>query len=489
MALPSRDVMAAIAVTRFGLGAKPGELAAASADPASWLAAQIRTSGADQPQANPESSVERLKAMREYQMDRRDRKFEKTTAPAQPTPTAAMAGAPPTAQPPVAAAAQARDPAKIAQQMLRQETGGDFLARAQLAATTDAAFRERWALFWCNHFTVSATKLVTATVVGPFEQEAIRPYVFGSFENLLVASSSHPAMLYYLDQFQSVGPDSPFASRGGGRGRKVGLNENLAREILELHSVGVDAGYTQADVTQFARAMTGWGVGMPRDSEGQQGHFVFHEVAHEPGGVTVMGKRYNGAGVDQARSIMHDLAASPHAAHHIAVKLARHFVADDPPPSLVARLEASYMKSGGFLGQLALDLIKSPEAWDPEPRKFKTPYEYVISSYRAAGVSPQRIEGLAPLLNGMGQKAFSAPSPKGWAEDAQTWCAPDALIKRMQFAEAFSAQTVGDRDPGKLAADALGARLTAPVAKAISRAESRPEGLAIALMSPEFQRR
>jgi uncharacterized protein (DUF1800 family) len=326
-------------------------------------------------------------------------------------------------------------------------------------------------------------------VVGPFEQEAIRPNVFGTLETLLLASSAHPAMLLYLDQAQSFGPDTVaarFMSRGGKTG---GLNENLAREILELHTVGVDAGYTQTDVTEFARALTGWSIGGLREAPSQQGRYVFRENGHEPGTRTVMGRKYSQSGPAQAAAVMHDLATSPHTARHIAVKIARHFVADDPPPALVSRLETSFMKTGGRLDLLALELLKSPDSWNPEARKFKTPYEFVISSFRSVGAAPQRIETLAPLLTGLGQKPFSAPSPKGWDEDAMTWCAPDALIKRMQFASAFADLTVGERDPGRLAADALGARLTPPVAKAISRAESRPEGLAIALMSPEFQRR
>lgn len=475
MALPSKEMMAAIAVTRFGLGARPGELAAAMSDPPGFLAAQIRGLGADQPQADPETAADRLKEFKDYQFVRQQERRERKNAP------------PPSAEgKPVP---DAQDPVKIAQRMLRTETGVDFLARAQLGANTDAAFRERWTLFWCNHFTVSATKLITATVVGPFEQEAIRPNVFGTFENLLLASSAHPAMLLYLDQAQSVGPDTiaaRFMSRGG---KKAGINENLAREIMELHTVGVDGGYTQADVTEFARALTGWSIGWRTETPGQQGKFVFRANGHEGGARTIMGKRYADDGVGQAAAVMHDLAVHPKTARHIALKLARHFVADDPPPALVSRLEASFLKTGGRLDYLALELLKSPDAWAPEARKIKTPYEFVISSFRSVGAAPQKIETLAPLLKGLGQQPFSAPSPKGWSEDAETWAAPDALIKRMQFASAFARLAVGDRDPNALAADALGARLTPLVAKAVSRAESRPEGLAIALMSPEFQRR
>src|SRR6202034_3743447 len=191
-------------------------------------------------------------------------------------------------------------PVKFARTLILDDAGADFLARAKLAATTDADFRERWALFWCNHFTVSATKLQTATLVGPFEDEAIRPHVFGRFEDMLVASSSHPGMLLYLDQAQSVGPDTiaaMFLSRGG---KQAGLNENLAREIMELHTVGVDAGYTQADVTEFARAMTGWSLGGLKESDAVAGKFLFRPIAHESGVRTIMGKQYPQQGVQQA---------------------------------------------------------------------------------------------------------------------------------------------------------------------------------------------
>jgi uncharacterized protein (DUF1800 family) len=461
----SREMMSAIAVTRFGLGARPGELAAAAADPPGWLHSQIRPAeGADQPQASPETAVTRLKAFREYRADV----------------TAARRGE------------EAQDPVQIAARMLRENTAVDFLARARLAASTPAGFRERWALFWANHFTVSAVKLLTATVVGPFEQEAIRPRVFGRFEDLLVASTAHQAMLLYLDQAQSVGPDSPagqYLKRRPMPGIRGGINENLAREILELHTVGVGAGYGQEDVTEFARALTGWSVGGQREAPAQQGQFVFRLNAHQPGSRTIMGKTYRPAGIEQAGAVLKDLAVHPATARHISTKIARHFVADDPPPSLVAKLEAAWVSSGGHLTRVAEALISAPEAWDPAPRKLKTPYEFLISSWRAIGGQPGAIEHLAPPLLAMGQRAFSPPSPKGWSDEAITWAAPDAIIKRMAWAEGFSAVVAADIDPGLIAAGALGARLGDPVRKAVARAESRQEALSILLMSPEFQRR
>jgi uncharacterized protein (DUF1800 family) len=457
-----RDLAAAIAVTRFGLGAKPGEIAAvAGADPQRWLQAQIRpVGGADQPTANPPSSAQRLLEFREFQRQRQAARQQ----------------------------GQAFDPVKFAGNLIRQDAGADFVARALLAAATDAGFRERWALFWFNHFTVSATKAQTATLIGPFEAEAIRPHVFGRFVDMLVASSSHPGMLLYLDQAQSVGPDTMAAMYLGRGGRHAGLNENLAREIMELHTVGLEAGYAQADVTEFARAMTGWSIGGLRDSDDVAGRFMFREAAHEPGVRTIMGKRYPQDGAQQALAVMRDLAASPHTAHHISLKLATHFVADAPPPSLVAQLERTWMGTGGDLAEVANTLVLAREAWSAEAQKFKTPYEFLVSSWRAAGYAPTALPELG-ILNAMGQKPYSAPSPKGWPEDAATWCAPDAVIKRIAWAQTLAAKALDGRDPSQLATDALGARLTPLVAKAIARAETREEGLAILLMSPEFQRR
>lgn len=457
-----RDLAAAIATTRFGLGARPGEIARARADPRGWLTAQIRAAGAEQPPGPTAGSAERLNELMTYRQDRRADKR----------------------------AGQAKsDLSKIAARVLRDEAGGDFLARLQLGAATDTSFRERWALFWANHFTVSANKLATAALVGPFEEEALRPRVFGRFEDLLVASSRHPGMLLYLDEVRSIGPGSEAAHVQARAGKHPGLNENLAREIMELHTVGVEAGYSQADVTEFARAMTGWSVGGEADPPDRRGAFMFRERAHEPGARTIMGRRYPDTGEGQALAVLKDLAASPHTARHLALKIARHFVADDPPPALVARLERSYLDTGGQLGEVARTLIASPEAWEAPALKFKTPYEFLLSSWRAADTGPTSIADVAPVLAAMGQKAFSAPSPKGWPEAAQAWCAPDAVIKRMNWSEAFAGAATGDRDPVRLADGALGARLTPLVAKTIARAETRPEGLSILLMSPEFQRR
>src|SRR5215469_13646073 len=236
MALPSQsDLEAAIAVTRFGLGARPGEIEAARADPKAFLKAQIRPEGADQPEGRLAPSSQNITVFQGLQRERRQSKGD----------------------------GEAADQLKQVRGQIRAIAVDEMAARGRLAAATPAGFRERWTLFWANHFTVSATKGAVAPIAGAFEREAIRPHVFGRFEEMLMASSHHPAMLLYLDQAASVGPDSQAGER-----RKAGLNENLAREIMELHTVGVDGGYTQADVTEFARALTGWSVA--REQEGRQ---------------------------------------------------------------------------------------------------------------------------------------------------------------------------------------------------------------------------
>jgi uncharacterized protein (DUF1800 family) len=462
----SPDLDAAIAATRFGLGARPADLAAIGADAQGWLTAQITTGPAPQPQGALSPTSTRLVDYAEVVRLRREARKDGTDA----------AGL---------------KPGRVE---LRDEVGSEFLARAQLGCNTDAAFAERWTLFWCNHFTASATKQITAVLAGPFEREAIRPHVFGRFEDLLLASTRHPAMMSYLDQERSIGPNSQAGER-----RKTGLNENLAREIMELHTLGV-GNYGQADVTEFAKALTGWSFVGPNEpglagqfgfgATGRPGDFVFRARAHEPGARTILGKTYADSGEGQARAALHDFARHPATAHHIAMKLGRHFVADDPPPALTARLADAFQRGDGDLAVVAQTLVRSPEAWAPAPRKFKTPYEFLISSYRAVGAAPADIREIAPTLTQMGQKPFSAPSPKGWPEETGDWAAPDAIVKRISWSEQFVQRAApADGQPTQWARAALGARLTPAALTAISRAESRPEALAILLMSPEFQRR
>jgi uncharacterized protein (DUF1800 family) len=218
---------------------------------------------------------------------------------------------------------------------------------------------------------------------------------------------------------------------------------------------------------------------------------MFRPQLHEPGARQVLGRRYPQDGEAQARAILHDLALHPATAQHIALKVARHFVADDPPPALVERLQANFTETGGRLDSLAQTLIDSPEAWGPDAAKFKTPYEFLVSSWRAAGAAPDLSmpRKFVGSLTVMGQRPFSPNSPKGWSDEASDWASSDGIVKRIAWSEQAAAVMAQDADPNQMARSALGARLTPAASTAIARAETRTEAFAILLMSPEFQRR
>lgn len=458
MAASSTD--ASVAVTRLGLGARPGEIGRIADDPRGWALSQIRPEGAPQPAGALPTTDQRMSAFLAYQ-----------------TLTRQGGGAD---------AEAAREARQSARRAIAEETAEAFLARARHGATTDQGFAERWALFWANALTVSAVKFDSGAFVDPYEREAIRPNVFGRFEDLVVAAEQHPAMLLYLDQARSTGPGSPAGTR-----RRIGLNENLAREMLELHTVGADAGYTQADVTELARALTGWTIPRPQDAPGEP-PFIFRANVHEPGARTVMGKTYPAArrasNRTQGETILRDLARHPATARRLSHRIAGHFVADDPPVALVQRLEAAWTRSDGDLAQVARALIEAPETWSPQPAKIKTPYEFLISAQRALDAPPERIAPLRQALTLLGQPPFAPPSPEGWPDTAEDWAGPDALVKRLNWARS-AAQAARLPDPALAARDALGERLSERTRLAVARAESRSEALTLLLMSPEFQRR
>jgi uncharacterized protein (DUF1800 family) len=460
---------AAVALNRFGLGARPNE--AAPANPKAWLAGQL------------------------------DR-FEPRPAPLAAQPQSAGAAADYIARQREVAQANKGNPADqmAARRMLVADARDDYQdavnARAAVALSTDTPFVERLVYFWSNHFAISTEKPQVTALAGAFEADAIRPHVLGRFEDMLAAVEQHPAMQIYLDQITSVGPGSVQALRAAQRdtGRKVGLNENLAREIMELHTLGVRSGYSQADVTEFARALTGWSIGGFGPGGGplanaQPGAFLFRPLLHEPGTRSIMGRRYDQPGEGQARAVLADLAASPATARHLATKLARHFVADDPPPALVDRLAAAYSQSRGDLPTVYRALIAAPEAWSPQSAKFKTPWEWTISSLRGLGRTQLGAMQMAATQNQLGQPVWRPGSPAGFDDIAASWAAPDALIRRVELAQRFAAQA-GDR----VDARALGEKLLPGVQSQdakdqIARAESPAAALALLLVSPDFQRR
>jgi uncharacterized protein (DUF1800 family) len=397
-------------------------------------------------------------------------------------------------------AGDAADPKRLMRRQTRQDARGQHVsqvgARIRIAAMSETPFIERLVHFWANHFAVSAEKLTTVGFAGMLEFEAIRPHVLGRFADMLIAVEQHPAMLLYLDQAQSIGPSSQFGSRVAVRGnRAAGLNENLAREILELHTLGVRTGYTQADVTEFARAMTGWTVaGLGRGpvaralaANASPGAFVFVPQIHEPGDRTIVGRRYPAAGEAQAMAVLNDLARHPATAKHIATKLARHFIADDPPPAVVARLESVFLKSDGDLPELYEALIDAREAWNPISTKFKTPWDWSISAFRALGVPDQPDQALTGMLAELGQPVWRPGSPAGFDDVAVRWAGPDALMKRVEVAQRLAARNTVD--VRMLGQRLFGESLSGDTQTTIARARDGKEALALLLVSPEFMRR
>jgi uncharacterized protein (DUF1800 family) len=487
----------AIALNRFGLGARAAD--PVPSEPKAWLLSQL---GSFQPRppviaAVPSRAdvIGQLAELREQQrMDRAERpKVQQaslvTGMPQQPDGMAQTMES----QPKKAIA----DPEK---KELQKAIRADYVtmagARLSSALTTNAPFIERLVHFWSNHFAVSIDKQPVVGLAGLLEFEAIRPHVLGRFSDMLLAVEQHPAMLLYLDQAQSIGPNSPVGQRAAAHGGKRGLNENLGREIMELHTLGVRTGYTQADVTEFARALTGWTVsGLARGpaarllGDGEPGEFHFAEALHEPGTRTIMGKRYSQDGEAQGRAILMDLAANPATAKHIAFQLARHFAGDTPPQALVDRLTQTYLSSGGDLPSLYRTLINSPEPWAAQPVKFKTPWEWSVSALRAVGVDQLEPQKAVGLLNQMGQPVWKPESPAGYDDIAASWAAPEALMQRVEAAKRIADRAGSSVDPRQIAEKVLPGSLSEATRTAIARAESPAEGLALLLVSPEFLRR
>lgn len=364
-------------------------------------------------------------------------------------------------------------------QTLRQTNLLGLQRRWQHVVSTDTPVAERWVQFWANHFCVAATKGTTLALVWPHEVEAIRPHAFGNFKELMRAAVLHPAMLLYLDNAQSIGPDSP-----AGRKRDKGLNENLARELLELHTLGVNGGYSQHDVTQTAQLLTGWTL--PPQAGGA---VRFVARLHQPGSKNILGKTYP-EGPQALDKLLLDLSQNPACAKHLATKLARHFVADDPPAGLVDAMARRFLDSQGNLPALAQALFSHPLAWsDALPGKFKRPEELLLSAHRLLKLPISAVGGAAQALAAMGQAVGRAPSPQGWPDRSEDWLSPDSLLKRVQWADQFSQAHPDAADARALAQLAWGDSLSASTAQHIERAESGAQALALLLASPEFQRR
>jgi uncharacterized protein (DUF1800 family) len=474
--------VAAIAANRFGLGARPGELALIGGDPRGWLRTQLSAPPPPLSASELRSSVQiladALHLRREIQAARKADAL---------TNTAAKTDAGKSDE------AAANDVLQKLPQFLRPIYVTEVTARFQQAVATDRPFLERLTQFWSNHFAVSVDKQFLAGLAGSFEREAIRPHVLGNFSELLLAAETHPAMLLYLDNHLSVGPHSQAAQRLAWRQgqRKIGINENLAREILELHTLGVGGGYTQTDVTTFAEVITGWSIGGDggRFADAEPGRFVFRAELHEPGAKVVLGRRYADEGFGQGAAVLRDLARERATAHFIATKLTRHFVADDPAPAVVARLADAFAGSGGDLPTVYRALIEAREAWAEPLAKYKTPSDYIVSSFR--GLSLPVEAGRAPLapFELLGQRTWQPGSPAGWPDRSADWDGASALMKRIEWADAVGGRLGSRRDATGLAPELLGANLSEATRQAVARATSGAQAVTLLLAAPEFMRR
>jgi uncharacterized protein (DUF1800 family) len=491
---------AALALHRFGLGPRPGTIAAIASDPRGALIADLDRPGIGRIN-NPElmSSAASSRAAFEARAGRQAERIVAERAKKEAEEQAklmannmaandmaqnqmAAADAAPGAE---AAKPDATKPAATPQAPPpptpeRQYFLKEVKARIDAGLTAEIGFAERLVWFWSNHFCVSA--YTVPNMVGGYEREAIRPHILGRFADMLLAVEGHPAMLVYLDNVMSIGPKSV-----AGINRTRGLNENLAREILELHTLGVRTGYSQSDVIAFANVLTGWtSISIQNDPE-HGAEFIFNKRMHEPGPQQVIGKTYPDTGVEQGRAVLADLARHPATATHVATKLVRTFIADEPPPALVERLTAVFRDTDGDLKAIAKTLVTSEEAWAAPRDKLKTPCEWVTSMVRATGslsADPQRFErGQAAL----GQPIWLPPAPQGFPDNEATWI--DGIGRRLDIANNVAERVAERVDPAGVLDTALGPLASDATRQAVARAESRQQALALAFMAPEFQRR
>ncbi len=437
------DNRAAHALIRFGLGHAAGESLPGA--PSTWLRQQLVGPDTAPAGLQPQPGGSVADAIATFMLDRSD--------------------PPPEGQP------------RRTGQLFRAEMQGLF----QNAITTPASFRERLVWFWANHFTVSTRRGEVNALAGSFIREAIRPYVTGPFGDMLLAVMRHPAMLLYLDNAQSFGPNSRVGQR-----QNKGLNENLARECLELHTLTPASGYTQADVTEFARILTGWSVEQKEPPLG----YKFRPFVHEPGPKRLMGYQFvegEQGGIDALRFL------GEHPATHraLATKLARHFIADAPPPDAIRAIEGTLRDTRGNLGAACQMLITLPSAWIPL-QKLRSPQDFLLAALRASGLpadddGPRKVPVIA-ILSGLGQAPFGAAQPSGWPDRAAEWAGPEAMLRRVDWAYGFAGR--GNLpEPMQFADTALGPLLSDATGTEIRRAGSRRDGLTLLLASPEFQRR
>lgn len=507
----ARDPQAAlVALNRFGFGARggaSGDFLNAASDPRGFVrveldrpaSALIETPAlqstpalaselfAFQLEQKEKRAADAKSAVERMAMPKRESDASEKPSPSSNASSNASAAAMADARPSTGSAPQAMSarPAKPAPNVIERTFRAEALARIQRASLAECGFVERLVTFWSNHFCISVSKGQPARIwAGAFEREAIRPHVLGRFADMLVAVEQHPAMLFFLDNQQSIGP----GSRAGQRSKR-GLNENLAREIMELHTLGVSSGYTQADVTALAKILTGWTYAGRQGRLGEPGSFIFNPNAHEPGAITLLGKSYTDSGVRQGEAALADIAQRPATAKFIATKLVRHFVADDPPPALVARLADIFRKTSGDLRAVSRALVDADEAWNAPMTKMRSPYEFLIATGRLMARIPEEPGRYLYGLNVLGQPLWNPPGPNGFADTNAAWAAPEGMKLRLDIASQVATRIGDNIDPREMLDLIAGEAVSPETRQTVARAETRQQAFALLLMSPEFQRR
>lgn len=446
-----------IATNRFGLGASPIDIAKATPNPKNWLRAQI----------NAEQTIPKILAAQADSAALLKEAYE-------------------------ARGIKNEDMKKDARKIRRNGFRQALNARLTNQVQTDRPFAERLVMFWSNHFTVSRTRGLIGPAIPAYESEAIRPFIFGRFEDMLLSAVQHPCMLIYLDNISSIGPNSKQGSRRG-----KDLNENLAREVLELHTMGSQGGYTQTDVTNFAKILTGWTVSRKRKNAKKQklppGQFQFINRIHEPGPQTLLGKTFDQNGKRQGVQALKEIARHPSTANFIAAKLVRHFVDDNPSAEDIQTIANVFKKTNGDLASVSKALIDLESAWKMSGTKVKKPEEMIISALRAlhmdGPLSLPRRQLLFPALKSMGQEVFHAPSPAGWPDEAKAWIAPESLMHRIEWVREFSRRSAAAINPLDIFDNTIGPFASDDAKKMIKGAPGREDGLALIFSSPAFQRR
>ena len=442
---------ATIATNRFGLGANEGEINQAMDDPKTWLLNQLNS----EPVITFNKELNDLSAISNTFLDYKQQKSETKDKE------------------------KLNEIKKAERAFFRDNFRSLSADLVYQSIQSNNSLNYRLLDFFSNHFSVTANNKQMRAFAPYLEREAIANNMLGQFNELLLSVYQHPAMLFYLNNEKSYGPNS----RQGKKGR--GLNENLAREILELHTLGVDGGYTQSDVYELALGISGWSIARPKKNRGIG--FQFKGYGHEPGERTLLNKNFPQKGLDQGKAMINYLANHPSTAQFVCTKLVVHFISDKPNEILVERLTKRWLETQGNIKAVMTELINAEEAWQPEKQKFKTPREYVVSTLRATNLEKVKTNQILSVLRRLGQQPFNAGSPKGYSDKETDWNGSSALMARIDLASMLSSRYKLNAE--KFIKNALGESIDDSVYKRVIRAESRQQAMVLALMSPDFQRR